>query len=55
MESSYQISRQVVASHAVQHHDPKFRELEPRDQLVAAAGGHSSGSLTADDGPTDIP
>jgi hypothetical protein len=29
-------------------------ELEPRGQLVAAAGGHSSGSLTADDGPTDI-
>jgi hypothetical protein len=29
--------------------------LEPRGQLVAATGGHSSGNLTADDGPTDIP
>lgn len=33
----------------------RFRELEPRGQLAAATGGHSSGSLTADDGPTDIP
>lgn len=35
--------------------EPYFRELEPRGQLVAATGDHSSGSLTADDGPTDIP
>jgi uncharacterized protein (DUF433 family) len=35
--------------------DPKFRQLEPRGQLVAATGGHSSSRLTADDGPTDIP
>src|SRR4029450_5837294 len=34
---------------------PKFRQLEPRGQLVAATGGHSSSRLTADDGPTDIP
>jgi hypothetical protein len=35
--------------------DPKFRELEPRGQLVAAIGGHSGSRLTPDDGPTDIP
>ena len=35
--------------------DPKFRQLEPGGQLVAATGGHSSSRLTADDGPTDIP
>jgi len=32
-----------------------IRELEPRGQLVAAAGGHSSGRLTADDPLTVIP
>src|SRR5262245_25629779 len=45
----------LVASDAVPRREPRFRELEPRGQLVAATGGHSSGSLTTDDGQTDIP
>jgi hypothetical protein len=51
----YGTSSCVVPSSAAQRRDPKFRELGPRGQLVAATGGHLSGSLTADDGPTDIP
>jgi hypothetical protein len=47
----------VVSLPPLQRHrgEPEFRQLEPRGQLVAATGGHSSGSLTTDDGPTDMP
>jgi hypothetical protein len=46
MESSYQISRQVVASDTVQHREPHFRELEPDGGLVAAGGATSWRSLS---------
>jgi hypothetical protein len=39
----------------IENGDPDFHELEPRGQLAAAVGGDSSGRLTVDDDPADIP